>query len=122
MSRSQHYLSTLEQPRHSSIGRQEIRHRDPVQHRAVTLQRLVHAAGPVIRKESLATAVCQTAKREDRVDLAIRIGTLPDTSLIATRISAIRRIVWAALVILRSAARRRARASFLRTIASPSRG
>jgi len=82
----------------------------------------VHAAGPVIRKESLATAVCQTAKREDRVDLAIRIGTLPDTSLIATRIGAIRRIVWAALVILRSAARRRARASFLRTIASPSRG
>jgi ABC-type oligopeptide transport system substrate-binding subunit len=44
ISRSQRYLSTLEQPRHSSIGRQEIRHRDPVQHRAVTLQRLLHAA------------------------------------------------------------------------------
>jgi hypothetical protein len=44
ISRSQRYLSTLEQPRHSSLGRQEIRHRDPVQHRAVTLQRLVHAA------------------------------------------------------------------------------
>ena len=47
ISKGQRYLSTLEQPRHSSIGRQEIRQRDPVQHRAVTLQSLVHAAAYV---------------------------------------------------------------------------
>src|SRR5262249_16064476 len=42
--RNQPYLRTFSQLRHSSIGHQEIRHRDQLQHRAVTLQRLVHAA------------------------------------------------------------------------------
>ena len=38
---------------------------------------------------------------EDRVDLAIRIGTLPDSSMIATRIGTIRRVVCASPTYLR---------------------
>jgi hypothetical protein len=42
--RNPRYLWTLSMPLHALIGHQEIRHRDPIQHQAVTLRRLVHAA------------------------------------------------------------------------------